>query len=256
MALFCSFTSGSKGNSGIYIRGGTRILIDAGTNAKYICACLAELGLRPADLTHIVITHAHNDHVSALPVLLKRTDARLVCTGTTWDLLPARKGEPILFEAGDSLVLDDLPVQTAPTPHDCLGSCCYAFGSGEESLAYCTDLGTVTADIFELMRRCRNLFIESNHDVDMLRSGPYPYPLKQRVLSDRGHLSNETCAGIVSRLALGGVRRVILGHLSEVNNQPALALGQSRKALQALGADGDVLLGAAAARQMQPPVVL
>lgn len=254
MSYFCSFTSGSKGNSAIYIKDNTRILIDAGTNTKYITGCLRELGLRPADLTHIAITHAHSDHVAALPVLLKQTDAQLVCTETTWDLLPARKGEPLLFEVGDHFALGDVPVRTAETPHDCLGSCCFSFGEGLESLAYCTDMGTVTADIFELMRRCKSVFIESNHDVDMLKNGPYPYHLKQRVLSVRGHLSNKDCASIVSRLVLEGTKRVMLGHLSEVNNLPSIALRENRSALRMLGAEEEVLLGAAGTRQMQKPI--
>lgn len=256
MSIFCSLTSGSKGNSAIYIKENTRILIDAGTTTKYITGCLRELGLRPADLTHIVLTHAHSDHISALPVLLKQTDAQIVSTEITWDLLPVKKGEPLLFEAGDRFALGDVDVRTAATPHDCLGSCCYSFGEAEESLAYCTDMGTVTADVFELMRRCKTLFIESNHDVDMLKTGPYPYHLKQRVLSNRGHLSNVDCAHIVSRLALGGTERVMLGHLSEINNLPGIALRENKKALQTLGLPEEILLGAAGARQMQKPIEL
>ena len=256
MNCFCSFTSGSKGNSAIYIKDNTRILIDAGTNTKYITSCLKELGLTAKDLTHIVLTHAHRDHISALPVLLKHTDARLVCSEGTYQQLPVRVDEPILFWEGESLTLGDVEVKTAPTPHDCFGSCCYSFGEGEGSLAYCTDLGKVTPEIFELMRRCRNLFIESNHDVEMLRNGPYPYYLKQRVLSNSGHLSNKDCANIVSRLAIEGVEKVMLGHLSETNNLPRLAIGESYQALERMGADSDVLLGAAAARQMPAPMEL
>ncbi len=256
MSLFCSFTSGSKGNSAIYIKDDTKILIDAGTNTKYISACLRELGLRPADLTHIAITHAHSDHVAALPVLLKHTDAQIVCSETTWDLLPARKGDPILFDPGDRFALGDVAVRTAETPHDCLGSSCFSFGEGQESLAYCTDMGTVTAEIFELMRRCKSLFIESNHDVDMLKTGPYPYHLKQRVLSARGHLSNRDCAQIVARLVLEGTERVMLGHLSEVNNLPGIALRENSNALLMFGLPQETLLGAAGARQMQKPIEL
>jgi len=147
-------------------------------------------------------------------------------------------------------------VRTAETPHDCLGSSCFSFGEGQESLAYCTDMGVVTAEVFELMRRCKNLFIESNHDVDMLKTGPYPYHLKQRVLSGRGHLSNRDCAQIVARLALEGVDRVMLGHLSEVNNLPGIALRENSNALLMLGLPQEILVGAAGARQMQKPMEL
>ncbi|MBR4875257.1 MAG: MBL fold metallo-hydrolase [Clostridia bacterium] len=256
MASFTSFTSGSKGNSAIYIKDNTRILIDAGTNTKYISGCLRELGLRPADLTHIVLTHAHSDHVSALPVLLKHTDAQLVCTETTWDLLPAKKGDPLLFEAGDRFALGDVAVRTAETPHDCLGSCCYSFGEGKENLAYCTDMGTVTAEVFELMRRSKTLFIESNHDVDMLKEGPYPYFLKQRVLSNKGHLSNRDCAQIIPRLVLEGVERIMLGHLSETNNLPHIAMRENSNALLMFGLPQETLIGAAAAKEMQATIQL
>ena len=256
MQYFCSFTSGSKGNSAIYVKDDTQILIDAGTNTKYIQGCLRQLGLELNDLTHIVLTHAHSDHVSALPVLMKHTKARLVCSEGTYEQLKLPQDDPLLFWEGDSIVLGDVPVGTAPTPHDCFGSCCYLFGEGDGSLAYCTDLGSVTADIFRLIRKGKNLFIESNHDVDMLKNGPYPYQLKQRVLSGSGHLSNADCAGIVSRLVLEGTERVILGHLSETNNRPQLAIDESANALKQIGAQNDVLLGAAAAREMQQPVRL
>ena len=105
MRYFCSFTSGSKGNSAIYVSPGAKILIDAGSSAKYITSCLSKLGLCPGDLTHIVLTHAHSDHISALPVLSKYTDARLVCSEDTYDQLPFAKGEPLLFAEGDSFEL-------------------------------------------------------------------------------------------------------------------------------------------------------
>ena len=256
MAFFCNFTSGSRGNSGVYLDGSLRVLIDAGTNTKYIASCLRELGLTTQDLTHVVITHAHSDHVSALPVLMKHTDARLVCTEGTYFQLKVRQSDPLLFWEGESFALGDLQVRTAPTPHDCFGSCCYAFGEGEHGLAYCTDMGVVTADIFALMRSCGNLFIESNHDVDMLKNGPYPWPLKERVLSKNGHLSNADCAAVVGRLAANGTRRVMLGHLSETNNRPDIAVHESETALDHIGARREVLLGAAAALRMQRPVDL
>ena len=257
MRYFCSFTSGSKGNSAIYVSPGAKILIDAGSSAKYITSCLSKLGLCPGDLTHIVLTHAHSDHISALPVLSKYTDARLVCSEDTYDQLPFAKGEPLLFAEGDSFELNDVAVQTAPTPHDCDGSCCYLFGEDENSLGFCTDMGRVTERIYGLMKKASTLFIESNHDVDMLANGPYPYYLKQRILSFDGHLSNADCAYSVSRLVEDGVRRVMLGHLSETNNRPDIALSESKKALEQIGADaGHIILGAAGVRDMRAPVIL
>lgn len=254
MGYFCSFTSGSKGNCALCVIDGARILIDAGTNTKYINSCLRELGLGPGDLNYIVITHAHSDHVSALPVLLKHTQAKLVCSYDTFDIIQTGGYVPTLFEPGETLDLGGVKVETAATPHDCLGSCCYSFGEGEHGLAYCTDMGVVTPEIFELMRRQKNIFIESNHDIEMLKTGPYPYYLKQRILSPRGHLSNADCAVVAARLALEGAGKIMLGHLSETNNRPDIAVSESLAALDKMGADRGVLLGAATARKMSPPV--
>lgn len=256
MQYFCSFTSGSKGNSAIYVEGSTKILIDAGTNAKYISSCLSTLGLTPKDLTHVVITHAHSDHISALPVLLKHSTAQLVCTEGTYSQMKIDVNNPLLFWEGESFVLGDVAIATAATPHDCMGSCCYSFGLGDEGIAYCTDLGRMTDDIFALLSSKKTVFLESNHDVDMLRTGPYPYFLKQRVLSGVGHLSNVDCADAVSRLAAQGTEHVILGHLSETNNMPRIAISETEAALHKIGASQSVLLGAAAARSMLQPVGL
>lgn len=251
MGYFCSFTSGSQGNSGLYVSGDARILVDAGTTAKYISACLACLGLSPVDLTHIAITHCHSDHVSALPVLLKRTGARIVCSSTTYEYLNVNTKDPLLFEEGEELSLGGVTVRTAATPHDCLGSCCYSFGEGEGSLAVCTDIGAVTPEVFRLMSGSRNVIIEANHDLEMLKNGPYPYNLKRRILSPYGHLSNDDCGLVAARLALDGTSNITLAHLSRTNNRPEVAFNTVSAAMVRHGAPVGALRGVAEARKMK-----
>ena len=245
MTYYCTLASGSSGNCSVYVSGRQRILIDAGKNARYISEQLRHLGLGLADLTHILITHSHSDHVSALPVLLKHSGAALVCSCDTYSAI-ARKLPPdvpkLLFEEGERFLLGDCPVRTFATPHDAPGSCGYVLGAGREQVALCTDMGTMTGEIFEAIRGSRAVLLEFNHDVEMLKTGPYPYPLKRRILSDQGHLSNAFAAKVAARLCGTGTSHVILAHLSAENNRPQLALDAARQALEAEGLEAELIL--------------
>jgi len=234
--LFTSLASGSTGNCALYIGGGARILVDAGMSTRFIAACLRELGLELRDLTHVLITHNHGDHIAALPVLGKHTGAELVCSEDTYNHLREPWQRCAVFEPGESFELAGCDIVTFPTPHDAPGSCGYVLGSGSERLGYCTDLGEITMEVFTALSGCPTLFLESNHDLDMLKHGPYPPSLKRRILGPTGHLSNTRCAQGVVALAKTGTRRFILGHLSQENNTPALALRESETALEATGA--------------------
>ena len=234
--LFTSLASGSTGNCALYMSGAARILIDAGTSTRFIAACLRDLGLGLQDLTHVLITHNHGDHIGALPVLGKHTGAELVCSEDTYNYLRAPWQNCAVFEPGESFELAGCAIVTFSTPHDAPGSCGYVLGSGIERLGYCTDLGEITMEVFTALSGCPTLFLESNHDLDMLKHGPYPQSLKRRILSPTGHLSNARCAQGAVALARTGTRRFILGHLSQENNTPALALQESETALLAAGA--------------------
>ncbi len=245
MDFFCSLASGSTGNSALYVSGGVRILIDAGVPTRYINSHLAAFGLRLADLTHVLITHGHSDHVGALPVLGKHTNAQLLCSQDAYYGLQTQNWDCAVFEPGDELDLLGCRVQTYPTPHDAPGSCGFVLGEGARSLSYCTDLGDMPPEVYYTIAGSKNVFIESNHDIPMLKRGPYPAVLKRRILSETGHLSNERCAQTVAALARCGARWVMLGHLSQENNTPLLAEGTSIEALRRLGALQDVSLGVA-----------
>lgn len=245
MTYFCTLASGSEGNCYVYVSGRQRILVDAGKNTRYINQRLGELALSVGDLTHILITHSHSDHVSALPVLLKHTRATLVCSHGTFTAIASRLpcGVPVtLFNPGEELALGEIPAKTFSTSHDAPGSCGYVLGRGAEQVAVCTDLGTMSGDLFETIRGSGTVLLECNHDVQRLWNGSYPYPLKQRILSDRGHLSNAFSAKVAVRLCQTGTRRLLLAHLSAENNTPQLALSAVRGALEQAGLETHVAL--------------
>lgn len=243
MTYFCTLASGSEGNSYVYVSGRQRILIDAGRNTRYISDCLRQLALSASDLTHILITHSHGDHVSALPVLLKHTRATLVCSQETFTAIAGKLplGVPVqLFEPGEGFWLGQVPVKTFATSHDAPGSCGYVLGQGPEQVAVCTDLGTMSGELFETIRGSRVVLLESNHDAEMVKNGPYPYPLKLRVLSEQGHLSNKFAAKVAVRLCQSGTKTLLLGHLSAENNSPRLALDTVCAALREAGLEAGV----------------
>lgn len=255
MTYFCTLASGSSGNSYLYVNDRACILIDAGTNAKYITAALAKLNLTPTDLTHILVTHGHSDHVSALAVLLKRTGAQVYCTWETAGHIRFPQGcRPQIFMPGERLRLPGCPVQTFATPHDIAGSCGFVLGEGSARVAVCTDLGVMTGEIFSHIQGCTLVCLESNHDEVLLKNGSYPYHLKQRILSDFGHLSNSACSRVAVRLMETGTRKLILAHLSRENNHPRLALATTLDALQQAGIRAEVQVAPA----MEPgePVLL
>ena len=257
MTYFCTLASGSEGNCYVYVSGRQRILVDAGKNTRYINQRLGELALSVGDLTHILITHSHSDHVSALPVLLKHTRATLVCSHGTFTAIASRLpcGVPVtLFQPGEELALGEIPAKTFSTSHDAPGSCGYVLGRGAEQVAVCTDLGTMSGDLFETIRGSGTVLLECNHDVQRLWNGPYPYPLKQRILSDRGHLSNAFSAKVAVRLCQTGTRRLLLAHLSAENNTPQLALSAVRGALEQAGLEAHVALAPRSA--LGEPVLL
>lgn len=257
MTYFCTLASGSSGNSTVYVDERARILVDAGKNTRYLTERLRRLGLGPGELTHILVTHCHGDHVSALPVLLKHTGARLVCSFETYSAIGhrlPRGAEPLLFQPGEALSLAGCPVRSFATSHDARGSCGYVLGQEGSRVAFCTDMGTMDGTIFETIRGSRAVVLEFNHDADLLKTGPYPYALKARILSDRGHLSNRFSAKVAVRLAQTGTEHITLAHLSAENNRPALALGAAEEALRQAGLEPELVL--APRDEMGTPVFL
>ncbi len=240
MAKLCSLLSGSDGNCTYISARGTAFLVDAGVSAKNILNALDKRGYDKDAIKGIFITHEHTDHVKGLKVLLKTLKVPVFASEKT---LAALYEKEILTEEHTATAVDGkfkvegVCVTRFPTSHDCEGSSGYRFDlSGACSVAVCTDLGFVSDEVLENLKGCRGVVIESNHDLKMLRDGPYPHELKLRVGSDHGHLSNNACAAILPALFKSGTTHFILGHISKQNNTHAIALSCAKAALMDIGA--------------------
>lgn len=221
-----TFASGSTGNCCLVSDGGVNVLIDAGISARRIVQGLGVLGLAPQDVCGVLITHEHSDHISGLPVLVKRTGMRIFAPSELGEVL--KRVKPELSESIDyippdgGLCVGDVRITAFPTPHDASASFGYRI-EGSEVFAFATDTGHISDELLEGLQGADTVVIEANHDKVMLKNGPYPPFLKQRVLSKHGHLSNDDCAKLACLLADGGTRQIILGHLSQQNNTPEAA---------------------------------
>ena len=221
-----TFASGSTGNCCLVSDGGVNVLIDAGISARRIVQGLGVLGLAPQDVCGVLITHEHSDHISGLPVLVKRTGMRIFAPSELGEVL--KRVKPELSESIDyippdgGLCVGDVRITAFPTPHDASASFGYRI-EGSEVFAFATDTGHISDELLEGLQGADTVVIEANHDKVMLKNGSYPPFLKQRVLSKHGHLSNDDCAKLACLLADSGTRQIILGHLSQQNNTPEAA---------------------------------
>ncbi|MBQ8578542.1 MAG: MBL fold metallo-hydrolase [Clostridia bacterium] len=255
-----SLFSGSKGNCTFVRWGDTRILIDAGMSCRAIERSLAAVGETADDVNAIFITHEHSDHTKALPVFLKKHPVPVHITEPTAKALShdgcptdcfAVHTDTYSIRAAKDRNSPVIGVTAFRVPHDSRACVGYRFsfegedGSILRTAAISTDMGCVTDEIREALTGVRDVIIESNHDENMLLMGPYPYDLKRRILSDRGHLSNCNAAAFVCDLVAAGTKNVLLGHLSPENNTPELAYLTVQAALKQRGyvQDTDFTLG-------------
>ena len=226
--------SGSSGNSMLVELDGRRILIDLGLSCRRISTRLAEFGITPAQVDAVLITHTHSDHVNGLKTFLKKYDGPLFMSHTTLRSLLLEDRAQGLDYNRPREILPGLSVVAVPTSHDCPGSACFRLETEETRFAFATDLGFVSEEILEQLGGCELMVLEANHDPSMLLNGPYPPLLKQRVRSDRGHLSNMQSAEAAAAFALRGTKQFLLAHLSEENNLPELARQTVQDALDEL----------------------
>jgi phosphoribosyl 1,2-cyclic phosphodiesterase len=234
--------SGSAGNCAVVESDQCRLLIDGGLSARQIANRLAEAGLEPAALDGILITHEHGDHICGLGVFCKKFDVPLYCNPLTAEAI--RAGSPAcdkrfrLFSTGSEFSIKDITVQTFPVPHDAADPVGFVLHHGASALGFVTDLGFATKLVFERLRAVQTLVIETNHDEKMLQNDARrPWPVKQRIMSRHGHLSNAAAADVVAHLLGHGLERAVLGHLSRDCNSPDLALSAVRGKLSEMGAD-------------------
>lgn len=228
MIKFQSFLSSSSGNCTFVTDDTTHILIDCGAPIRYIEKCLTRLGISPESLSGVFITHAHSDHISAAGSLSKKYNLPIFATDETFSLSGrylstiSRKSAKIIAP-GDDIIIGDMVVHTFSIPHDIAGAVSFTVCDSESKFGIATDSGHISDDIINNLKDCESVIVEANHDIDMLMSGPYPYPLKKRILSDSGHLSNILCGNLCVMLAESGTKSFWLGHLSEKNNIPEIA---------------------------------
>lgn len=238
---FCPLFSGSSGNALFVQAGRTRLLIDAGKPGKTITQALQSIGVEPQTLDAILITHEHSDHIAGAGVMARRYCLPVYATVETWAAMDAKVGAipPDLrrtFNKKQDFYLGDVGVVPFAIPHDAADPVGYRLWCGGVSISTATDLGHFSKAVGQAIAGSSLVLLESNHDPDMLKRNPhYSAYLKQRILSNRGHLSNEACANALLQLAESGVRNVILGHLSGENNLPELALGTSQARAEEAG---------------------
>lgn len=234
----CVLGSGSRGNATFVATGRVRVLFDAGFSCRQIQLRLAAIGEDFKALDAVVISHEHSDHVQGLAVLARRTGVRVYMTRLTQGVL--RGGPPeteiVHFQAGDGFSVEDLDIETFTISHDAIDPVGFCVRRKDCKLGIATDLGYVTDSVRHHLRGSDMIVLESNHDLEMLKAGPYPWELKQRVMSRSGHLSNTAVAEFLSRDWDRRSRAIVLAHLSENNNLPVIAEMDAREALEGVGA--------------------
>ncbi|MBN2898714.1 MAG: MBL fold metallo-hydrolase [Clostridia bacterium] len=241
MISFCSLASGSSGNAQYIGNKTTKILLDAGLSGKYIQAGLEGIGVDPKDLDGIVITHEHSDHIKGIGVLMRRYGVPIYTTEGTWQGMVDKIGKVDLekvhiIENNAVFSIKDIEVKAYPVSHDANDPVGYTFQNGSAKVGVITDLGHYTDAILDEIRSCDLVMLEANHDIEMLKMGSYPYYLKRRILSDVGHLSNETSGEIACDIVRNGrARNILLGHLSRENNFPDLAYETVRAIMESEG---------------------
>ncbi len=222
---FASLGSGSSGNGLVVECGATRLLLDCGFTIAETTARLARLGLAPGDLAGILVTHEHDDHLGGVPRFAKRHAIPVYLTRGTALSLPLDFPASLVrfIDPHTPFAVGDVQVDPFPVPHDAREPAQYAFTDGAARLAVLTDLGTSTQHVEEKLTGCDALVLECNHDLDMLRSGSYPWPLKQRISGRFGHLDNTQARDLLARLDRSRLKHLVAAHLSQQNNTPELA---------------------------------
>ena len=215
-------SSGSKGNTTYIETPKAKILIDCGNSSKYIIEKLNSINVDPNELDAILITHTHVDHVKGLPVLLKHINPKVYITEEMLPLMDYLTNYEFITE--NKFIIKDMTIEIIKTSHDVESSVGYIVNNDDKSVVYITDTGYINKKYYDLLKN-RNVYIfESNHDVEMLNNGRYPFELRQRILSDKGHLSNYDSAKYLAKFIGPNTKKIILAHLSEENNTETLAI--------------------------------
>lgn len=237
IAKLCVLSSSSAGNATFLASGRTRILIDAGLSRKEITRRLGLIGEDPANLDAILVTHEHTDHISGLPLIARAHKVPVYLSHLTAPAIPWGDASPRLelFSAGTGFSIGDIQVASFTIPHDAADPVGFCFQVRDMKIGLVTDLGYLPDSVRFHIRDCHLLVLESNHDLEMLKVGPYPWHVKQRVMSRMGHLSNESVSDFIHEELSGSTQTLVLSHLSEHNNHPEIVRLVAGQALERRG---------------------
>ncbi len=223
---FCSLISGSSGNCSFFTDGKTNILIDCGMSGKNLEKALLSIGTHAQDIDALLITHEHNDHIRGAGIVSRRYNIPIYATVGTHkcaNIGDIKDENRKLIKPNSDFEIGTLGIRAFEIPHDSAEPVAYSMFSQGKKYTSATDMGYISNNLFNEIKGSDCILLESNHDIEMLKVGPYPYPLKQRILSNVGHLSNEVAAQAALALVKTGTQKIMLGHLSENNNRPEIA---------------------------------
>ena len=228
MIKVCSLFSGSSGNCIFVSSGETSILVDAGVSGKRIEEALTSIGESAQSISGIIITHEHCDHISGAGILARRHKIPVYANSQTWAAMRRDIGKLMpdfikVAEIGQQFLIGDITITSFAIPHDAANPVGYNFYMQDKKITIATDIGHVSDELLVNLENSHMILLESNHDIEMLKTGSYPWPLKRRIMGDFGHLCNELTGKIVAHLAENGTKIFLLGHLSKENNFPELA---------------------------------
>ncbi len=236
----CSLRSSSKGNATIVYSDTTKILVDCGISGKVLCDAMCQAGLPPEEIDAMLITHEHSDHTKGVGVVARKYNIPVFATYGTWSAMQKLVGEiprgcRRVFDRKISFKIGDITVNAFEIPHDAAEPVGYSFECDGYKAAVATDIGFMSDELFEKIKGSHTVLLESNYDLFMLDAGTYPYELKFRIKSDKGHLCNDDAALTARDLVKTGTKKIILGHISPENNYPDLAFETTRLCLAGNG---------------------
>jgi phosphoribosyl 1,2-cyclic phosphodiesterase len=227
--IFCPLYSGSSGNSIFISSGDSKILIDAGLPGKKIDEALNSINVSAKELDGIFVTHEHSDHIKGVGIISRKYDVPIYANSETWSAMEKSLGNIKehnikIMDRRSTVEIGDMAIKSFAIPHDAICPVGYTVTNNTKIVSVATDIGVFTEEIHNNIKGSDIILLESNHDISMVKFGPYPYSLKRRILSEVGHLSNDACGEAIVNIARAGLgKRIILGHLSNTNNNPDLA---------------------------------
>ena len=255
MINFCNLYSGSSGNSTYVATENTKILVDAGVSCNKIVKALEEINVELDDIDAIIITHEHSDHTGGLKIISKKYHIPIFANAKTWKMMKSldiSENLQFTFSTNSDFEIGDFKIHTFSIPHDAADPCGFSIYAEDKKITISTDIGHITDGILHQMENSDVLLLEANYDEETLKCGPYPYQLKKRIMSDEGHLSNESASKAISYLSKNNVSNIILGHLSKENNFPELAY---QTVLNELQENGNICNLSVASRDFIDPMI-